>query len=51
MRLQHNLEAVDAARSNAEQAPRTVERVLRSTAAGGNKGHRAAAATAAGDDD
>lgn len=45
VRLQRNLEAVDAAHANAEQAPRTVERVLRSVAAGG-KGRRAAAATA-----
>lgn len=45
-RLQRNLEAVDAAQAAAEQAPRTVERVLRSVAAGG-KGRRAAAAPAA----
>jgi hypothetical protein len=50
VRLTRNLEAVDAAHTHAEQAPRTVERVLRSVAAGG-KGRRAqggAAAAAAG---
>lgn len=39
MRLTRNLEAVDAAHAHAEQAPRTVERVLRSVAVGG-KGRR-----------
>lgn len=49
MRLQQNLEAVDAAHANAEQAPRTVERVLRSVAAGG-KGRKTVAAAATQDD-
>lgn len=44
VRLQRNLEAVDAAHASAEQEPRTVERVLRSVAAGG-RGRRAAADT------
>jgi hypothetical protein len=50
VRLQQNLEAVDAAHANAKQAPRTVERVLRSVAAGG-KGRKTAAAAAATQDD
>lgn len=41
MRLTRNLEAVDAAHAHAGQAPRTVERVLRSVAAAGGKGRRA----------
>jgi hypothetical protein len=51
VRLQHNLEAVDAARANKEQAPRTVERVLRNAAAGGGKGRRAPAADGAVEED
>jgi hypothetical protein len=49
VRLQQNLEAVDAAHATAEQAPRTVERVLRSVAAGG-RGRKTASATAATQD-
>jgi acetolactate synthase regulatory subunit len=48
VRLGRNLEAFSAAQAQAEQAPPTVERVLRCVAAG--RGLAAAAADSAGDD-